>query len=65
MLLLGLGVRTLSLASPMIPEVKKVIRSVTIEECNKLARVVLTMDSVRQIKNYLRDAATRILPETF
>jgi len=65
MLLLGLGVRTLSLASPMIPEVKKVIRSVTMEECNKLARSVLTMDSVRQVKNFLRDAAMRILPETF
>ncbi len=65
MLLLGMGVRTLSLAAPMIPEVKKIVRSVTIEECNKLAREVLTMDSSRQIKNYLRDAATRILPETF
>ena len=65
MLLLGMGVRTLSLASPMIPEVKKVIRSVTMEECNKLSRAVLTMDSARQIKNYLRDATMRILPETF
>ena len=65
MLILGMGVRTLSLASPMIPEVKKIIRSVTIEECNKLARAVAVMDSARQIKNYLRDAATRILPETF
>lgn len=65
MLLLGTGVRTLSLAPPLIPEIKKVIRSVTIEECNQLARKVATMDSHRQIKNYLRDAATRILPETF
>ena len=65
MLLLGMGVRTLSLAPPMIPEVKKIIRSVTIEECNQLSRKVSTMDSHRQIKNYLRDATTRILPETF
>jgi phosphotransferase system enzyme I (PtsI) len=65
MLLMGMGVRTLSLAPPMIPEVKKIIRSVTIEECNELARKIATMDSPRQIKNYLRDAATRILPETF
>lgn len=65
MLLLGMGVRTLSLAPPMIPEIKKIIRSVTVEECNKLSRAVLTMDSARQIKNYLRDAAIRILPETF
>jgi phosphotransferase system enzyme I (PtsI) len=65
MLLLGMGVRVLSLAPPMIPEVKKIIRSVTIEECNRLSRKVATMDSHRQIKNYLRDATTRILPETF
>jgi phosphotransferase system enzyme I (PtsI) len=65
MLLLGMGVRSLSLAPPMIPEIKQVIRSVTIEECNHLARRVATMDSQRQIKNYLRDAALKILPETF
>ena len=65
MLLLGMGVRILSLAPPMIPEVKKIIRSVTMEECNQLARKVATMDSQRQIKNLLRDAATRILPETY
>ncbi len=63
--LLGMGVRTLSLAPPMIPEVKKIIRSVTIEECNQLSRKIATMDSHRHIQNYLRDAATRILPETF
>lgn len=63
--LLGMGVRTLSLAPPMIPEVKKVIRSVTIEECNQLSRKIVTMDSHRQIQNFLRDAAIRILPETF
>ena len=39
MLLMGMGVRTLSLAPPMIPEVKKIVRSVTIDECNRwLAR---------------------------
>ncbi len=65
MLLLGMGVRNLSLAPPMIPEIKQVIRSVTIEECNHLARRVATMDSQRQIKNYLRDAAMKILPEAF
>ncbi len=65
MLLLGMGVRTLSLAPPMIPEVKQIIRSVTIEECNFLARKVGAMDSQRQIKNYIRDAAMKIMPEAF
>ncbi len=65
MLLLGMGVRILSLAPPLIPEVKKIIRSVTIQECNRLSRKIATMDSHRHIQNFLRDAATRILPETF
>lgn len=65
MLLLGMGVRTLSLSSPMIPEIKQVIRSVKIEDCNKIARKVLSMNSERQISAYLRNAATKILPEAF
>lgn len=65
MLLLGMGVRTISIASPMIPEIKQMIRSVTMEECNKVARKVLSMDSERQISAYLRNAARKILPEAF
>ncbi len=65
MLLLGLGVRTISITSPMIPEIKQVIRSVTIEDCNNVARKVLSMDSERQISSYLRNAARKILPEAF
>ena len=65
MLLLGLGIRTLSLTSPMIPEIKQVIRSVTIEDCNNLTRKVLAMNSERQIAAYLRNAVRKILPEAF
>jgi len=65
MLLLGMGVRTLSLAPPMIPEIKQIIRSVTIEQCNRIARKILGMNSERQISSYLRDAARKVLPEAF
>ncbi|MHC4158019.1 MAG: phosphoenolpyruvate--protein phosphotransferase [Planctomycetota bacterium] len=65
MLLLGLGVRTLSLAHPMMPEIKQIIRSVTIEDCNNVVRKILGMNSERQISNYLRDATRKILPEAF
>ncbi|MEN6384337.1 MAG: phosphoenolpyruvate--protein phosphotransferase, partial [Phycisphaerales bacterium] len=57
MLLLGMGYRTFSLAPPMIPEIKKLIRSVTIESCNSIARKVLMMNSEREVINYLRSAA--------
>jgi phosphotransferase system enzyme I (PtsI) len=65
MLLLGLGFRTFSLAPPMIPEIKKLVRSVTIESCNNLARKVLMMNSEREVINYLRNAAMKVLPEVF
>jgi phosphotransferase system enzyme I (PtsI) len=65
MLLLGLGYRTFSLAPPMIPEIKKLIRSVTIESCNAIARKVLMMNSEREVINYLRSATMKVLPEVF
>ncbi|MHC4604427.1 MAG: phosphoenolpyruvate--protein phosphotransferase [Planctomycetota bacterium] len=65
MLLLGMGVRTISLTPPMIPEIKQIVRSVTMEDCNNLARKVLGMNSERQISGYLRDATRKILPEAF
>jgi len=65
MLLLGMGVRVISLTPPMIPEIKQIIRSVTIEDCNNVARKVLGMNSERQISSYLRDATRKILPEAF
>ncbi|HUW19026.1 MAG TPA: phosphoenolpyruvate--protein phosphotransferase [Sedimentisphaerales bacterium] len=65
MLLLGMGVRKMSLTPPMIPEIKQMIRSVTMEECNSTARKTIGMNSERQISNYLRDAARKILPEAF
>ncbi len=65
MLLLGLGFRTFSLAPPMIPEIKKLVRSVTVESCNVIARKVLMMNSEREVINYLRNAAMKVLPEVF
>ncbi|MCF7973678.1 MAG: phosphoenolpyruvate--protein phosphotransferase [Phycisphaerae bacterium] len=65
MLLLGLGIRTLSMTPPMIPEIKQIIRSVTTEDCNRVARKVLAMDSERQITSFLRSRARAIMPEAF
>ncbi|OHB59859.1 MAG: phosphoenolpyruvate--protein phosphotransferase [Planctomycetes bacterium RBG_13_46_10] len=65
MMLLGLGIRTISITPPMIPEIKQIIRSVTIEDCNNVARKVLSMNSERHISSFLRSAARKILPEAF
>jgi phosphoenolpyruvate-protein phosphotransferase (PTS system enzyme I) len=53
-LLLGMGVPTLSLAPPMIPEIKKFVRSLSMERCRRIARKALTFDTDKQILNYLR-----------
>jgi phosphotransferase system enzyme I (PtsI) len=65
MLLLGMGVRTISIAPPMIPEIKQIIRSGTIEESNQIARKVLGMNSESHISSYLRTVAREVLPEAF
>jgi len=61
MLLLGMGVRKISIAPPMIPEIKQIIRSVEMENCIKVARKILTMLSERHISSYLRNATHEIL----
>jgi phosphotransferase system enzyme I (PtsI) len=63
MLLLGIGLRILSLVPSQIPQVKRVIRSVDIATCERLARKVGSLDSERQVVNLLRDSVAEILPE--
>jgi phosphotransferase system enzyme I (PtsI) len=63
LLLLGLGLRQLSVTPHNIPEIKKVIRSVTIEEATRVADAALRMDTARDTINLLREQTRRILPE--
>jgi phosphotransferase system enzyme I (PtsI) len=63
-LLLGLGLRQLSVPASAIPEVKQVIRSVSAAECRAIAEKALTMDAAREVKAYLRDQLRRLLAET-
>lgn len=63
MLLIGMGLRTLSLVPSQIPHVKRVIRSVDIQQCERLARKVGSFESERQVLNHLRDEVRKVLPE--
>jgi phosphotransferase system enzyme I (PtsI) len=63
LLLLGLGLRKFSMAPNDIPEIKQVIRRVTIAQAEKVARKVLSMESDREIQNYLRVMMRKYLPE--
>jgi phosphotransferase system enzyme I (PtsI) len=53
MLLLGLGYRNFSMSSKYMYQVKKIIRSVKIEECEKLAAKLLSMQLTGDIEKEL------------
>ena len=62
-LLVGLGLRQFSATPRKIPEIKRVIRQLTVPEAERVAQQVLKMETARQATNYLRDQLRRILPE--
>lgn len=65
LLLLGLGLRTLSVPGSAIPHLKRMVRSVTIRDCERIARKVRTFDSEIQAATYLRDRTRKLVPEAF
>ncbi len=65
MLLVGMGLRLLSVTPHNIPEIKKIIRSITIEEAKQIAQEARRLETARDVNNYLREQTRRILPEIF
>jgi phosphotransferase system enzyme I (PtsI) len=63
MLLLGMGLRQFSVTPHSIPEIKKIIRSVTLEEAVQVAEEALRLETARDVTSYLREQTRRILPE--
>src|SRR5947199_805915 len=62
-LLVGMGLRQLSATPHNIPEVKKVIRSVTVGEAEQIAREALRLETARDVTSYLREQTRRIVPD--
>jgi phosphotransferase system enzyme I (PtsI) len=63
MLLLGMGLRHMSVRPSVIPEIKKVCRSVTIGQCEEVARHAMTLENARDIANYLKGELKKTAPE--
>ncbi len=63
-LLLGMGLRQFSVAPAAIPEIKRICRSVTIDQCRQIAERAMVMESARAIKSYLREELKKAIPET-
>jgi phosphoenolpyruvate-protein phosphotransferase (PTS system enzyme I) len=62
-LLLGLGLRHFSVSPSAIPEVKRVIRAVTLDQCQLIALRCLDMEHARDIKHFLKEELKKVAPE--
>jgi phosphotransferase system enzyme I (PtsI) len=65
LLLIGLGLRTLSVTGSSIPVLKRLVRSVSINQCERLAKKASTLDSDAAVQAFLKDRARKIIPEAF
>jgi len=63
MLLIALGLDEFSVVPSRIPEIKKIIQSVTVDECKKILENVLSMDEATTIKNYLEKSTKEKFPD--
>ncbi|HKS17278.1 MAG TPA: phosphoenolpyruvate--protein phosphotransferase [Planctomycetota bacterium] len=63
LLLLGLGLRTFSVAAPTLPEIKKIIRSVTIKDAEEIAKEAVRLGDARKTAEYLKAETRKILPD--
>jgi phosphotransferase system enzyme I (PtsI) len=64
LLLLGLGLRNYSVVPFIIPDLKKLIRSVSIKEAQAVAEKALTFDDSAACLEYLKSETQRFLPDT-
>jgi phosphotransferase system enzyme I (PtsI) len=62
-LLIGLGLRQLSATPRKIPDIKRVIRNLTVADAERVARETTRMETAREIDKYLRDQLRRFLPD--
>jgi phosphotransferase system enzyme I (PtsI) len=63
LLLVGMGVRSLSVPPNALPKLKKAIRSVSILQCEEIAARAMTLDSARDIDLYLLERLSKLAPE--
>ena len=65
LLLLGMGVTELSVAPALIPEIKKIIRSVSLADAREVCEKANGFSVAGEAAAYLREKALAIFPEAF
>jgi phosphotransferase system enzyme I (PtsI) len=63
--LLGLGVQVFSVSPATLLEIKKVIRSISMDQAREVCDRVFQFDSDREVDAYLGEIGRRMLPEMF
>lgn len=63
LLLIGMGVRNLSVPPSSLPRVKKAIRSVSMAQCQQIASRVMKLEAARDVDMYLTDRLESLVPE--
>jgi len=62
-LFVGLGLRQVSVTPHAIPEVKEVVRQISIAQAEEIAAHVLTLELARDVENYLRGELKKLCPD--
>jgi phosphotransferase system enzyme I (PtsI) len=63
MLLLGIGLRSLSVTPAALPEIKQVCRRISIADCERVAERALQLESARDVKTFLKEELSKALPD--
>jgi len=63
MLLVGMGIRRLSMAPSGIADVKKLVRSITLDQAKAVAERAMSMDTAGQIDRFLAQETRKVIPE--
>ncbi len=63
LLLVGMGIDELSVVPTILPEIKKIIRSVKFKDAKRIADKVLSLHTEEEIKEYLMSVVKKQLPD--
>ncbi len=63
LLLVGFGVRTLSAPPAAIPQLKQALRSVTVDDCQFMAKRAMELETAREVDAFLNGHFATLLPD--
>ncbi len=63
LILLGMGLDEFSMGAAALPEIKRIIRSVTFKEARKLVKQILTLSTAQEVEECARKALLKMAPD--